>query len=148
MSEPRGLVLQQYAPRLTDRGLEAVGGANTLAPLSQIAKMGRAAYADSCGWFRGPVVVVGGWVSGLVTTFVRPSQAGASKRSRCDVWLRPRPFATELREHIYWVVVQVRAWVFQDPRLALYTGRLGVVQSGRYGPLHHVEAHRLGALLG
>ena len=136
MSEPRGLVLQQYVPRLTDRGLEAVeGGAPTLAPLAQMSKTCRAVCVTSWGWFQAPAAVLGGWVSGLVTAFVRPPQAGPSQRSLCDVLLRPDLRTPALWESVSWSVSWVsrgfRAAILQDPRLSLHTGCFGVGQTGR-----------------
>ena len=134
-------MLQQYVPRLTDRGLEAVeGGTSTLAPLSQIAKTSWAAYAASWGWFQGPAVVLGGWVSGLVTVFVWPSQAGASKRSLCDILLRPHPPVLSLRESVLWVVRLFRAVILRDPHLVTPTKGFGAGQSGFFDSWSDIAA--------
>lgn len=126
-------MLQQYVPRLTDRGLEAVeGGVSTLAPLSQIAKTSRAVYATSWGWFQGPAQVLGGWVSGLVTAFVWPSQAGSSKHLLRDVVLRPYSRTLSLREGAFWVGRLLRAVLFQDPCRVRCSGWFAARQPGHY----------------
>ena len=119
-------MLQQYVPRLTDRGLEAVeGGVAPLAPLTQVAKIGRAAYVASWGWFQGPAIVLGSWVSGLGTTFIRPSKAGAPGRSLCDVWLRPHPPILSLAESASRVGRWFRAAFLKGPRYPAYTKGVG-----------------------